>query len=57
VLHCEDYGCTSETAQGWVAFLSRNPDDADDQPITVTYCPPCAYREFGVQATLAATYT
>jgi hypothetical protein len=54
---CEKCGCTSEMAHGWVAFLSRDPDDPNDPPIVVSYRPPCGFREFSIQGTAAATYT
>jgi hypothetical protein len=56
-LRCEECGCTSDTAQGWVAFLSRDPEAEDDPAIVVAYCPPCGYLEFELQARAAATFT
>jgi hypothetical protein len=57
-LTCEECGCTSETARGWVAFLVRDPEDKNDPATTVPYCPPCASREaFPVRLHAAATYT
>jgi hypothetical protein len=40
-----------------VALLSRDPEDENDPPIVVSYCPPCGYREFGMQENDAANYT
>jgi hypothetical protein len=33
-------------AAGWRAFLAYDPRE-DEQPLTVSYCPLCARREFG----------
>lgn len=57
MLRCEECGCTSETARAWVAFVAQDPDDPDDEPLTVVYCPPCGFDQFAVQAEAAATYT
>ena len=57
-LACQECGCTSETAKGWVAFLVSDPEDENDPGIVVPYCPPCAYREdFSVRLNAAARYT
>jgi hypothetical protein len=34
-------------ARGWRALIAFDPRDEDDPPMTVTYCPACAWREFG----------
>src|SRR5262249_30543950 len=36
-----------EHARGWRALIAFDPRDPDDEPVTVTYCPDCAWREFG----------
>jgi hypothetical protein len=43
-LICEECACTSTTGKGWRAYIVEDPD-GDDEPITCTYCPPCAERE------------
>jgi hypothetical protein len=44
VLTCEECACTSTTGKGWRAYIVEDPD-GEDEPITCTYCPPCAERE------------
>ena len=44
MLRCEECGCVSGGARGWLAFVVDLPDD-DDPPEVATYCPPCADRE------------
>jgi hypothetical protein len=36
-----------EQAKGWTAFLVDLPDDPDDEPEVVIFCPPCAANELG----------
>jgi hypothetical protein len=57
MIRCEECGCTSGSAHGWVAFIAFDPDDPDDERVTVVYCPPCADEQFEVQGDVAATYT
>ena len=57
MLRCEECACTSTEARGWVAFIAFDPDDPDDEPLTVVYCPPCGFAQFEVQAEAAAAYT
>ena len=57
MLRCQECHCVSDAAQGWVGFLSRDPDDPDDPAVVVLYCPPCSNREFSVQQRAASTYT
>ena len=47
MLQCEECRCVSRTAPGWIAILVDDPDDDDEAPFVVTYCPPCAARELG----------
>ena len=54
VLRCEECWCESETAPGWIAMLAYDPDE-DLQPFVVTYCPPCAAREFGFESRVIYT--
>jgi hypothetical protein len=56
MLRCDECACVSEVAKGWVAYLSIDPDDPDDEGAVVMYCPPCAFREFEVQKLVAADY-
>ena len=57
VLRCVECGCISRAARGWVAYLAADPEDPGDPGAVVVYCPPCGFREFEVQAQVAATYT
>ncbi len=34
-------------AHAWRAYICRDPDETDDEPQVVFYCPDCAGREFG----------
>ena len=49
VLRCEECWCESEAAPGWIAMLAHDPEE-DLEPTVVTYCPPCAAREFGFES-------
>jgi hypothetical protein len=44
MLRCEECGCLSDTAPGWLAFIAEDPEDGEG-PEVATYCPPCADRE------------
>jgi hypothetical protein len=44
MLRCEECGCVSDTAPGWLAFIAEDPEDGEG-PEVATYCPPCADRE------------
>jgi hypothetical protein len=36
-----------EQAKGWTAFLVDLPDEPDDEPEVVIFCPSCAASELG----------
>jgi hypothetical protein len=44
MLRCEECGCLSETAKGWLAFIAEDPEDGEGPEIAL-YCLPCADRE------------
>ena len=47
-MFCEE--CQVEArgkAKGWVAFLVDLPDEPDDEPEVVIFCPSCAASELG----------
>ena len=47
---CAECGCSSHTAAGWIALLSRDPDVDDGLDEVVAFCPVCAAREFRMSA-------
>jgi hypothetical protein len=53
---CAECRCYSHTAAGWIALLSRDPDEDDAPDEVVAFCPVCAAREFRMSATTAETY-
>jgi hypothetical protein len=53
---CAECGCLSQTAAGWIALLSRDPDEDDAPDEVVAFCPVCAAREFRMSAKTAETY-
>lgn len=57
LLICEECGCFSKTGRGWVAGVVEALEDEDADPQVVTYCPPCAEREFEVTAHMVMPYT
>jgi hypothetical protein len=44
MLRCESCWCISHSGRGWFAFITEDLED-DEQPVVVTYCPPCAEHE------------
>ena len=47
VLRCEECGCVTEDARGWIAQLIMGDEEEPDlEPCVVAYCPACAEREF-----------
>jgi hypothetical protein len=44
-LTCEECRCISGRGRGWIAQVAEDPEDGDDR-FVVTYCLPCAWREF-----------
>ena len=55
---CAECRCSSHTAAaGWIALLSRDPDEDDPLDEVVAFCPVCAAREFRMAAKTAETYT
>ena len=44
MLRCESCWCISHSGRGWFAFITEDLQD-DEEPVVVTYCPPCAERE------------
>jgi hypothetical protein len=54
---CAECGCFSQTAAGWIALLSSDPDHDDATGEVVAFCPVCAAREFRMSAKAAETYT
>jgi hypothetical protein len=46
LLHCEECGCVSEDALGWIATVIDDEEQLAVDPYVVSYCPPCAEREF-----------
>jgi hypothetical protein len=55
LLTCEECGCISEQGRSWIAQIAEGPEGGDDREV-VTYCPPCAWREFDVEPR-TLTYT
>ena len=56
-MHCAECGCFSQAAPGWIALLSRDPEDECAPEEVVAFCPVCAAREFRMAAKTAETYT
>jgi hypothetical protein len=54
MLRCEECGCVSGAAKGWLAFLVDLLDD-DDPPQVATYCPPAPTANYGPSTTRPAT--
>jgi hypothetical protein len=47
VLKCVECGATmNEQTPNWRAYIA-DPDEDDEGPFVVVYCPQCAAREFG----------
>jgi hypothetical protein len=54
-LRCEECGAVSVNgAEGWRSYLAFDPRE-DEHPVTVSYCPDCARREFGAARRSART--
>ena len=54
MLRCEECGCRSDTAKGWLVFLAEDPDGEEETEVG-TYCPPCAERELDARRASATT--
>ena len=53
---CAECECVDERAEGWIALLGQDPDDADAPSKVFAFCPVCAAREFQMAGKLAETY-
>lgn len=56
MLYCEECFCCSELGKGWIATVADDPDDLDEPPCILLYCPLCAARFFDYRPDVAATY-
>ena len=55
-MQCAECECVSDDAPGWVAFSMRGIDEDSDELEIVSFCPPCASREFRIARTAATDY-
>jgi hypothetical protein len=44
MLTCEECGCCSDDAKGWLGLLVQDPEE-ELWPQVALYCPPCGARE------------
>jgi len=57
VLECQECGCVTEDAKGWVSLIVDDSDEFDFEEYVVSYCPLCADREFAYVAVRGFPYT
>jgi hypothetical protein len=57
LLCCDECGCVTDRAQGWIAQILNDPESSDDGDEVAVHCPLCAQREFEVLSRRSAPYT
>jgi Zn finger protein HypA/HybF involved in hydrogenase expression len=46
LLCCEECGCLSDVARGWIGQIVDDHESPEAQRDVAVYCPVCAQREF-----------
>jgi hypothetical protein len=57
LLCCDECGCVTDLAQGWIAQILREPDSVEPRTDVVVHCPVCARREFEIASPRGLQYT
>jgi len=57
LLCCEECGCVSHKARGWIGQIVDDQEVADGERDVAVYCPVCAQREFEVVSSRGVPYT
>ena len=56
MLRCDECGCVTELAQGWIAQILSDRETESESDLAV-HCPLCARREFEVLSQRGFPYT
>jgi len=57
LLCCEECGCLSDVARGWIGQIVDDHESTEAQRDVAVYCPVCAQREFEMVSPRGLPYT
>ena len=57
MLCCDECGCVTHRAPGWIAQIVSDPESSEGARGITVYCPVCAQREFEVVSPRGLPYT
>jgi len=57
LLCCDECGCVTHLAPGWIAQIVSDPESSEGARDITVYCPVCAQREFEVVSPRGLPYT
>jgi len=57
LLRCDECGCVTDLAPGWIAQIVSDPEGSEGRKDVAVHCPVCALREFEVVSEHSLQYT